>query len=127
MREVLSSPPDDYLRAMARRLLALSLLLAVVTVGATDAWAHSDDGEMTVTNAEQSGPNTVQVQVGIVSYGLGCATPLFPGVYGEVNNASIHEFITSTAGLGATTDGGTTDDGTTKGNKGGNGKGKNQR
>lgn len=66
MREVLSSPPDDYLRAMARRLLALSLLLAVVTVGATDAWAHSDDGEMTVTNAEQSGPNTVQVQVGIV-------------------------------------------------------------
>lgn len=66
-----------------------------------------------------------QVQVGIVSYGLGCATPEFPGVYGGVNNASIHEFITSTAGLGATSGGST--DGGTKGNKGGGGKAKNQR
>jgi trypsin len=38
-------------------------------------------------------------QVGIVSYGLGCATPLFPGVYGEVNNTSIRGFISATAGV----------------------------
>ena len=38
-------------------------------------------------------------QVGIVSYGLGCATPAFPGVYGEVNNPSIREFISATAGV----------------------------
>ncbi|WP_109508217.1 S1 family serine peptidase [Nocardioides speluncae] len=40
--------------------------------------------------------NGRRVQVGIVSYGLGCAVPLFPGVYAEVNNRSIHGFITRT-------------------------------
>ncbi len=40
-----------------------------------------------------------RIQVGIVSYGLGCAVPEFPGVYGEVNNGSIRSFISSTAGI----------------------------
>ena len=42
---------------------------------------------------------TTRIQIGIVSYGTGCAVPEFPGVYGEVNNPDIRGWIASTAGV----------------------------
>lgn len=40
-----------------------------------------------------------RIQIGIVSHGFLCAIPEFPGVYSEVNNASIRAFITQWAGV----------------------------
>ena len=38
-------------------------------------------------------------QVGVVSYGLGCGVPTFPGVYSEVNETGIRDFIRQHAGV----------------------------
>lgn len=38
-------------------------------------------------------------QIGVVSYGLGCGVPTFPGVYSEVNETGIRDFIRQHAGV----------------------------
>jgi secreted trypsin-like serine protease len=55
-------------------------------------------------NGDSGGPlfsttAPIRTQIGIVSYGVSCAVPEFPGVYSEVNNAHIRSWITTTSGV----------------------------
>jgi len=59
-------------RTVLARLVASAALLLVASVaGAGVASAHDDEGQMTVTKVEQTGPTTVAVEVGIVYSGDG--------------------------------------------------------
>src|SRR5690606_20433417 len=53
-------------RALRPAFALLAALVAALALFAAPAGAHSDDGEMTVLRAEQSGPSTIEVEVGIV-------------------------------------------------------------
>jgi secreted trypsin-like serine protease len=69
---------------------------SMVCAGAPDIDScYGDSGGPLFDNKD---PNA-EVQVGIVSWGRGCAKRKFPGVYSEVNNPSIRSWITTNAGV----------------------------
>ena len=72
-------------------------LAAVTTVCAAAFGKDSCQGDSGGPLFWKSG--TSRIQVGIVSHGFLCAIPQNPGVYSEVNNASIRAFITQWAGV----------------------------
>jgi secreted trypsin-like serine protease len=59
-----------------------------------DSCQGDSGGPMFATAADGS-----RIEMGIVSWGNGCAKKNFPGVYGEVNNADIRSWITSVSGV----------------------------
>jgi len=61
------------MRAPLRRSapFLLAALVAAMTLGAGTAAAHGDEGELTLTRLEATGPTTVEIEVGIVYEGDG--------------------------------------------------------
>ena len=57
---------DRHAGSLPARLVAALAVVAVLLTGADLAGAHGDTGELTVTRAEQSGPNRIDLEVGIV-------------------------------------------------------------
>lgn len=47
---------------------------------------------------DSGGPLFANVQVGIVSFGQGCADPGFPGVYARISDQPINAFISGVIG-----------------------------
>jgi secreted trypsin-like serine protease len=62
--------------------------------GGIDSCQGDSGGPMFATTSSGS-----EIQMGIVSWGVGCAKNHFPGVYGEVNSPTIRSFILATAGV----------------------------
>lgn len=52
--------------AVTSGALLLAVTVAVIGVGALPAGAHGAEGELTLTKADQTGPTTVEIEVGIV-------------------------------------------------------------
>jgi trypsin len=79
----------DYLRAPAPKLVTGVMLCAAKD--STDSCQGDSGGPLILKSEDGSGND---VQIGVVSWGLGCADQRYPGVYAEV--AAVREWIDGT-------------------------------
>jgi secreted trypsin-like serine protease len=93
LREVVVPVVDDATCDTAYRGFVTVETQLCAGVKGIDSCGGDSGGPLFATTA--SGP----VQVGIVSWGIGCAKQHFPGVYTEVNSPTVREFIADVAGV----------------------------
>jgi hypothetical protein len=90
-----ADPSDDEDRRL-RKVLLLSAAYLIAAAGAKglDSCGGDSGGPLFAT----TGGGT-RIQMGVVSFGIGCAKQHFPGVYAEVNSPTIRSFIQTVAGV----------------------------
>jgi len=90
---------QDICRFIGPRYLHYTPRLMVAAGGtAKDTCQGDSGGPLFVSRAPDNGASSAKyTQIGITSFGPGCGTERYPGVYTEVNNPSIRSFIKSAA------------------------------
>ena len=93
LREVVVPAVSDAQCASVYKAFLIASTMLCAGEGGVDSCQGDSGGPMFAT------VNGTRIQMGIVSWGIGCAKNHFPGVYSEVNSPTIRNFITAISGV----------------------------